>query len=211
MKARLLLACGLVVAVAGWVATAPFSEEVPALRPLAEFPHRLGPWVGVDERFPDYVYEQLKVSDSLLRRYRRPDGAYLYLYVGYYASQREGMQIHSPKHCLPAAGWAPRWARPVTLTLPEAGRAIHARETLYARGPDRALFLYWYQMAHRFTANEYLLKLYMVDHAIRYHRTDAAFVRLSTPVAEGGTGEAEARLRGFARLCVPRLVAFLPH
>ena len=212
MRLRLLLACALVVGVAAWVRLVPFTEAVPPLQPLAEFPHRLGPWTGRDHRFEDYVYEQLKVSDSLLREYRRPDGARLYLYVGYYASQREGMQIHSPKHCMPGGGWVPRWARDVELADPALpGGRLTARETLYAKGGSQTLFLYWYQMARRFTTNEYMLKLYMIDHAIRYHRTDAAFVRLSTAVVRDDAERAKGVLVDFARLCIPRLVEFLPH
>jgi len=212
VKLRLLIACGLVVAVAAWVRVAPFTEAVPPLQELAAFPHRLGGWEGRDHRFEDYVYEQLKVSDSLLREYRRVGAPPLYLYVGYYASQREGMQIHSPKHCLPAAGWAPRWVHDVTLTDPGLpGGKLTAAETLYARGGEQTLFLYWYQMARRFTTNEYMLKLFMIDHAIRYHRTDAAFVRLSISVAGGDTQGAEGELTAFARLCIPKLVDFLPH
>lgn len=212
MKLRLLIACGLVVAVAVWVRITPFTEAVPPLQPLAEFPHRLGGWEGRDHRFEDYVYEKLKVSDSLLREYRRPGAPPLYLYVGYYASQREGMQIHSPKHCMPGGGWAPRWARDVELADPALpGGRLTARETLYNKGGEQTLFLYWYQMARRFTTNEYMLKLYMVDHAIRYHRTDAAFVRLSIAVPGGDTEGAEGELTDFARLCIPELVAFLPH
>lgn len=212
MKLRLLIACGLVVAVAAWVRVAPFFEAVPPLQPLAEFPHRLGGWEGRDHRFEDYVYEQLKVSDSLLREFRRPGVAPIYLYVGYYASQREGMQIHSPKHCMPGGGWAPRWARDVEINDPALpdGR-LTARETLYGKGGEQTLFLYWYQMARRFTTNEYLLKLFMIDHAIRYHRTDAAFVRLSIPVVGDDTNGAEETVTAFARLCAPELVSFLPH
>ena len=66
-------------------------------------------------------------------------------------------------------------------------------------------------MAGSFTTNEYMLKFYMIDHAIRYHRTDAAFVRLSANVTAGHIEEVEAHLNEFARLCIPELVAFLPH
>ncbi|NCP97043.1 MAG: EpsI family protein [Nitrospirae bacterium CG_4_8_14_3_um_filter_70_85] len=212
MRLRLLLACGLVVAVAAWVRFVPFSEVVPPLTPLVELPNRLGAWEGRDHRFEDYVYEQLKVSDSLLREYRRPGASPVYLYVGYYASQREGMQIHSPKHCMPGGGWAPRWARVVEVAEPQLpGGRLTAAETLYGKGDEETLFLYWYQMAHRITTNEYLLKLYMIDHAIRFHRTDAAFVRLSVDVAGGDTQTAAAQLTEFARLCLPELVAFLPR
>ena len=35
------------------------------------------------------------------------DGRSIRLYVGYYATQRQGATIHSPLNCLPGAGWIP--------------------------------------------------------------------------------------------------------
>jgi EpsI family protein len=212
MAWRFLLATALVVGAALWVNARPFEEVVPVERPLAEFPVQLGKWTGTDQRWEDYVYEQLKVSDSLLRLYRDPAGDNLYLYVGYYASQREGMQIHSPKHCLPGGGWAPVWSRAREIRDPRLpGGGFTAREALYGKGHAQTLFLYWYQMGPRFTTNEYALKLFMVDHALRYHRTDAAFVRLSTGVGEAGPEAASATLSEFAALSIPHLLDFLPR
>ncbi|MGD2064736.1 MAG: EpsI family protein [Nitrospirota bacterium] len=212
MAWRFSLAVLLVVGAALWVQARPFEEVVPVERPLAEFPVRLGDWTGTDQRWEDYVYEQLKVSDSLLRHYRNPAGDNLYLYVGYYASQREGMQIHSPRHCLPGGGWAPVWSRGVEVRDPRLpGGGFTAREALYGKGRAQTLFLYWYQMGPRFTTNEYALKLFMVEHALRYHRTDAAFVRLSMGVGEAGPEVASAMLSEFAALSIPHLLEFLPR
>jgi len=209
---RFLVAASLVVGVALWVHARPFAEVVPMERPLAEFPLQLGEWNGADDRWEDYVYEQLKVSDSLLRHYLRPNGDRLDLYVGYYASQREGMQIHSPKHCLPGGGWAPVWSRDRELRDPRLpGGGFAAREALYGKGHAQMLFLYWYQMGPRFTTNEYALKVFMVDHALRYHRTDAAFVRLSTGVGGDGPEVASQILSEFAALSIPHLLELLPQ
>jgi EpsI family protein len=42
----------------------------------------------------------------LMRAYLR-DSTYFSLYVGYYEAQNQGKSIHSPKNCLPGAGWEP--------------------------------------------------------------------------------------------------------
>ena len=209
---RFLVAAALVVGVALWVQARPFAEVVPTERPLAELPKQIGDWTGIDQRWEDYVYEQLQVSDLLLRHYQRPDRTALDLYVGYYASQREGVQIHSPKHCLPGGGWAPAWSRDHELRDPRfPGGVINAREALYGKGSAKMLFLYWYQMGSRVTTNEYTLKLLMIERALRYHRTDAAFVRLSTPVTDAGPEAATKVLSDFALLAVPPLLQLLPQ
>jgi EpsI family protein len=42
-----------------------------------------------------------------MRNYRNTDGDIVGLYIGYFKSQREGKGIHSPRQCLPGAGWTP--------------------------------------------------------------------------------------------------------
>ena len=92
-----------------------------------------------------------------------------------------------------------------------ADGGLTAREALYGKGSMQTLFLYWYQMGQRITTNEYALKLFMIERAIRYHRTDATFVRLSIGIGDGGVDAAEAVLFQFAALCVPELDNFQPR
>ena len=46
------------------------------------------------------------MDQYLMRAYLR-DSSYFSLYVGYYEAQNQGKSIHSPKNCLPGAGWEP--------------------------------------------------------------------------------------------------------
>ncbi len=60
------------------------------------------------------------------------------LYVGYYASQRQGDTIHSPQNCLPGAGWQPvetRRRRLATRRPHRAGQSVrHSEGTRSAAG-----------------------------------------------------------------------------
>jgi EpsI family protein len=51
--------------------------------------------------------------------------------------------------------------------------------------------LYWYQGAHRVVASEYLSKLYLMIDALRYHRSDAALVRVIVPIANNNRDQTE--------------------
>jgi hypothetical protein len=55
----------------------------------------------------DDVIAKLGVDDYVNRRYVAGNALPISLYVGYYASQRQGDTIHSPQNCLPGAGWRP--------------------------------------------------------------------------------------------------------
>src|SRR5690242_16263123 len=63
-----------------------------------------------------YRIEEQKVSDEerriagmtdyVARVYWRPDSTVAFTtYVGYYDRQTQGKSMHSPKNCLPGAGW----------------------------------------------------------------------------------------------------------
>jgi len=51
----------------------------------------------------------------------------------------------------------------------------------------RQLVLYWYQTHGRIIASEYSAKPYMVLDSIRMNRTDAALVRVITPLDRSET------------------------
>ncbi len=70
------------------------------------------------------------------------------------------------------------------------------------------MVLYWYQSHGRVVASEYWGKVYTVLDAIRLNRTDAAMVRVISPVdAPGDEPEAlaEKTVVGFAQAMFPLL------
>ena len=73
---------------------------------LKDFPQSVGTWqkTGNDQTLDDETMKVLRASDYLLRDFRKPDGQVANLYVGYYATQRNGATYHSPLNCLPDLG-----------------------------------------------------------------------------------------------------------
>jgi hypothetical protein len=72
--------------------------------------------------------------------------------------------------------------------------------------------LYWYMSHGRVAASEYAGKAYLIYDAIRYRRSDAALVRIVSPVLSGESDDAVAGRRGieFAQALFPSLEAYLP-
>ena len=67
-------------------------------------------------------------------------------------------------------------------------------------------------MHGRSIANDYTAKLYTLAYSIRYDRTDAALVRITTPVKSGeDRATARKRVIGFAQQIVPLLPAYVPN
>ena len=72
--------------------------------------------------------------------------------------------------------------------------------------------LYWYQMQGRSIAGDYKAKLYTLLDSIRYGRTDAALVRIITPIDPNEDRlQAHNRAVDFAEQIIPLLPAYVPN
>ena len=108
------------------------------------------------------------------------------IYIGYYASQRQGDTIHSPQNCLPGAGWHP--VETGVGNLQADGRTVTVNEFVIQKGLDRQVVFYWYQGRGRVVANEYANKAFLMLDAARLHRTNGGLVRLIAPIGLDGRG-----------------------
>jgi EpsI family protein len=180
---------------------------------LVEFPKEVGAWkqLGPDARFDAATEAVLRADDYVTRDYGLPDGRYVSLYVGYYATQRAGATYHSPLNCLPGSGW--RLTDPATVEIKPANGApaFEANRYIIQNGTTRQLLIYWYQGRGRAVASEYWDKAYTVLDSVRRRRSDGSMVRVMLPV--GGPETEAAALEAataFAAQVVPNLSTYVP-
>jgi EpsI family protein len=216
MRTRVLVVfAGLLVA-AGAVSRVNRPEEPPHRTSFASFPGEIGDWRGVENPpLSQDVRDQLRADDYLTRTYSAGEHDVVGLYVGYWASQRQGDAIHSPLNCLPGAGWEYVAKQPLTFPDPRqpGGPTATINRDVVQKGLDQMLVLYWYQSHSRIVASEYWSKFYLVKDAVRLNRTDGAIVRVMTPIAgtsPGASTQAEQRAMRFVNLLLPKLHGFLP-
>jgi EpsI family protein len=184
-------------------------EALPLSKPLSTFPMQLRDWQGEDAPIEPRIVQALGVSDYLFRVYQAPDLHLVFLYVGYYQSQRTGVSIHSPKNCLPGAGWEPVSAGRLALTV-NGGKQVLVNQYVVENGLQRQLVLYWYQSHGRVIASEYSGKMYMVLDSLRLNRTDAALVRVSSPIGKKDDNAALTRTVAFAQEFLARSNGLIP-
>jgi EpsI family protein len=197
------------LAVAGVYSSRAGSVEAAVPREsLASLPLALGDWRGREATpLADDVLAQLGVDDYVSRQYAKAGTPPVGLYVGYYASQRQGDTIHSPQNCLPGSGW-----RPIETGVAElraGNRMVPVNQFVIQKGLDRQVVLYWYQGRGRVTANEYANKAFLMLDAARLHRTNGGLVRLISPVAST-TEAAKSQLASFAAVLFGHLDGYLP-
>ena len=160
--------------------------------PLSSIPTTFQGWESADQAFPTKVLENLGVDEYLMRRFTKRNES-IWLYVGYYKSQKEGAMHHSPRHCYPGSGFNPIRNDVVSIPVKYPGvREIRPNRYVFAKGAEREIVIYWYQSRGRVIADEYVEKLYLVRDAILRNRSDGALVRFSM-AATAETEEAASR------------------
>ena len=211
--ARFLAAALLLIAAAIFLQARSRGEILPPRQSLPSFPQHLGNWQGTDVAIDEDALQVLGPGDFLLRVYENQQRTQppVDLFVAYFPSQRAGDTIHSPKNCLPGAGWAPVKSSRIMLSMPEHAPFPVNRYEI-AKGEARQLVLYWYWAHDRGVASEYWAKYYLVADAIRMNRSDGSLVRIKTFMAPGETADAAMqRMLPFAGEVLPRLNEYIPR
>jgi EpsI family protein len=188
------------------------SDLIPVSEPLSSVPHTIDGMPSQDVPIDQETLDVLGAGDFLQRTYyldrRTPPVG---LFIGYFPTQRTGVTIHSPKNCLPGAGWFFESSSYVNLD-DVAGKPHRIGEYIISNGDSRQFVAYWYQAHGRSVANEYMAKIYMVSDAMRMNRTDGALVRVITPIdPREGPSAARGRVERFAATLAPMLPRFIPN
>jgi EpsI family protein len=189
------------------------NEIVAPHEKFVSFPYRFQTWVGSDVNIPPDVLQTLGPGDFLNRSYRDEavDDAEVDMFVAYFPSERAGDTFHSPKNCLPGAGWELLQSSKIRITLPGGGPFLVNRY-LIARGTQRGLALYWYLAHNRAVASEYWAKFYLVADSIRLNRSDGSLIRVATELGQHETpAEAERRLVSLLNVVFPAIEAYIPR
>ena len=149
--------------------------------PLSTIKVNVPGYVARDTTVDDAERKVAGMSHYLSRLYNRTPTDGFGVYVGYYDMQVQGKSIHSPKNCLPGAGWEPLDASVRTIALPSGASARVNRFLLTNKGAQ-ALVYYWYEGRGRVEPSEYRVKWNLIRDAARYGRTEEALVRIVVPI-----------------------------
>ncbi len=217
------LATAMLAVTSAFLASRAGGETAPPRTPFAELPLALADhWRGQELSMDKRVLDILRLTDHVMRVYvpvvvaPRPAAqpgespqaaAPVWLYVGYYDSQRTGSTYHSPKNCLPGAGW--QFAESTRRKVSVPGGEATVNRVIIEKGLDRQMVVYWYQDRGRVVASEYEAKAFLIWDAMTRNRTDGALVRLTTPV-RGDDEAAFQHALAFLRDAWPLLRPHLP-
>lgn len=180
------------------------AEAAPVRPGLVTFPADLGAWSAHPVPIDRTTLNVLEASDYLLADYVAPDvPAPVNLWIAYYDSQVREALIHSPRECLPGAGW--EFVDIETVAAPAPAQFALNRAKI-ANGRKEMLMYYWYEQRGRQLTSETWIRLHLLADAFTTRRSDGGLVRMMTPILPDETQEAaERRLERFFRRAYPHL------
>ncbi len=208
----LLVGCGLL-----W--NAHSQEAIPIAGALSTVLSEVPGLQTVDQVISPQEQRVAGMTDYVARAYRRNGLVAFTTFVSYYDKQTQGKTIHSPRNCLPGAGWeiVSGGAHVVIAN----GKSHTVNRYVLRNGSATAIAYYWYQGRGRVTANEYRVKWNLLRDAAFFGRTEEALVRVVVPVrtksitvenadaalgaADAQAGEITARLMSDVERVLPKM------
>lgn len=182
---------------------------VPEGSALDALPRSIAGMRAVDVPMESLVERILQADHNLQRAYRDATGALVWLYVGYYGTERGGKPEHTPGACYRGAGWNIDRHRVLEV---RPGSDLRVNEFLVSRDDERRLVHFWFR-SYRSTGMlgdldqniDRLLGRLFDD------RADGALVRVSTPLMGYDEVNARSRLLYFASAVDPLLGQHWPR
>lgn len=157
-----------------------------------ERPAPLKPIAAILDSVPGYTHASIEVDtnsqrvagmDEYVNRVYSIDSLQVFsLYVGYYTYQSQGKSIHSPRNCLPGAGWEPVESATLPIASAPGVGSRNMNKYVLANQGNYAAVYYWYQGRGRIESNEYTVKYNLMRDAALFGRTEEALVRLVVPL-----------------------------
>ena len=206
---------GLVLSTLGLLVVRGNQDRVPPSISLDQFPVVLDGLVSTEVPISQESLDILGKGYFLSRLYNPPGAARetadtVGLFIAYFPTQRTGQSIHSPQNCLPGSGWS--FVSSDTTEIPGPNGTSHrVGDYLVSDGVHQVEVLYWYKTEKLWIANDWTAKYYMLLDSMRYGRTDAALVRITTMIRPGeDRDQARKRAVVFAEALSPMLSSYVP-
>ena len=178
---------------------------------LENLPMQLAGYQGVEDTFPQEVYDILQADFHLYRHYHKPQEE-LSVYIGYYGTAKGGRTGHNPYACLPGSGWGVVDNQTLVLKTPYAPQGVEVNAVVARKGEVYNVMLHWYQSAGtQILATGLQQNLQRFWGRLLYNRNDGAYVQLSSLVDEKDISSAKENLSTFAEQVLVLIPEYWPE
>jgi EpsI family protein len=208
----LFAGCGLLL-------RARTQDAVPLAGSLSTILDTVPGYVTAEQTLSDEERRVAGMTNFVARAYLRDSAVAFTTLVTYYDRQTQGKSVHSPRNCLPGAGWEIMHGGPRILTIDGTARSVN--RFVLRKGAATAVAYYWYQGRGRVTSSEYVVKWNLLRDAALAGRTEEALVRVVVPAttpsqatlaqAAAGIAKADAAAEGLVAQLIPAVSRVLPR
>ncbi|HEU4928207.1 MAG TPA: EpsI family protein [Candidatus Krumholzibacteria bacterium] len=120
----------------------------------------------------------LRARETLFRTYDPDADEPVWVFLGYFDRQREGSQVHSPRHCYPGSGWTIVEER----TVEAAWRAGTLPALVVDNGSEQRIVCFWYQTPFAIESDVLRLKLALTRQSFMRRPQEVVFASVSAPI-----------------------------
>ncbi|MDQ2668446.1 MAG: EpsI family protein [Gemmatimonadota bacterium] len=184
------LPAGILIIGAAFVVHTREQSAIPLVAPLATVLDSVSGYHSIDQKISDDERRVAGMSNYVARAYTADSTLAFTTLVSYYERQTQGKTIHSPRNCLPGAGW--EILNGGTKPVMADGAEHVVNHYVLKNGASTAIAYYWYQGRGRVVANEYRVKWNLLRDAALAGHTEEALVRVVVYLPRRSAGSEEA-------------------
>ena len=178
---------GILFVGAAFVVHTRAQSAMPLAAPLTTVLDSVSGYQSKDQKISDDERRVAGMSNYVARVFSHDSTVAFTTLVSYYERQTQGKTIHSPRNCLPGAGWEILTGGTKPVMADGAQHVVN--HYVLKNGASTAIAYYWYQGRGRVVANEYRVKWNLLRDAALAGHTEEALVRvvvyLPTPSTRG--------------------------
>lgn len=178
---------------------------------LENIPIHINNYVGIDDVFPDGVYDELNADKHVYRHYTNSSGDSIDFYIGYYGTSKGGRTPHNPYACLPSQGWSILRTGIISVKNQYDARRISLNYVVSKNGNNYKYMIHWYQSARtKVLDSGFKRNIQRFVGKLLYNRNDGAYVQVSMTRFRSIDDEVPLELKEFAQCILNILPEYWP-
>ena len=152
---------------------------------LEKLPKLIAGYKGIEDNFPQGVYDELDADLHVYRHYHSTDGTKLSFYLGYYGTAKGGRTAHNPFGCLPAVGWGILYRGTVAVATSYYPDGVDVNYIVAGKGDRYNVMLHWYQSAaSKVLSTGFQQNIERFKGRFLHNRNDGAYIQVSSVCAK---------------------------
>ena len=176
---------------------------------IHDFPRTIGSWTSEELPISELDYTILETRNAFVRRYSRPSGESLYVFVVY--SQNNRKVSHPPEICYTGSGVTVVANTRDSIVLSSGQTSVNVNKLTIERGQAAQLVFYWFKVAEIYTANYWEQQFLIAVRSFLGKPANSALIRISADIQNEISSAPTTRfMKEFGQEFIPLLGQYRP-